>query len=132
MAYSLGIISLKLLDLFLLTIYYFTTGFYISAVIDWIAGPFDETTESKKSTLRLFVESVLYTFALIVIFYIVRNLISRIPFPFEGLYGFKHDLVKEREGDVIFVFILFLYQEYYVNKLTYLYDRITKSVNLMD
>ena len=50
------------------------------------------------------------------IFYIVRNLISRIPFPFEGAYGFKHDLVKEREGDVIFVFILFLYQEYYVNK----------------
>ena len=132
MAYSPAIIGLKLLDLFLLTVYYFTTGFYISAVIDWIAGPFDESAEAKKSTVRLFIESVLYTFALIVIFYIVRNLISRIPFPFEGVYGFKHELVKEREGDVIFVFILFLYQEYYVNKLTYLYDRITKSVNLTD
>ena len=132
MAYSPAIIGLKLLDLFLLTVYYFTTGFYISAVIDWIAGPFDESAEAKKSTVRLFIESVLYTFALIVIFYIVRNLSSRIPFPFEGVYGFKHELVKEREGDVIFVFILFLYQEYYVNKLTYLYDRITKSVNLTD
>uniref|UniRef100_A0A6C0DFN5 Uncharacterized protein n=1 Tax=viral metagenome TaxID=1070528 RepID=A0A6C0DFN5_9ZZZZ len=132
MAYSPVIIALKLLDLFLLTIYYFTSGFYISALIDWIAGPFDKQEESKKSTLRLFIESVLYTFVLIVIFYIVRNLISRIPFPFEGAYGFKHDLVKEREGDVIFVFILFLYQEYYVNKLTYLYDRITNTVNLTD
>jgi hypothetical protein len=132
MAYSPSIIALKLLDLFLLTVYYFTTGLYISAVIDWIAGPFDEQEESKKSTVRLFLESILYTFALIVIFYIVRNLISRIPFPFEGLYGFKHELVKERQGDVIFVFILFLYQEYYVNKLKYLYDRITKSLNLTD
>lgn len=126
-SYKPEIIALKFLDIFLLSGYYFIAGFFIASMIDFIIGRFSSTDDEHKPTWRLFLEAIWYTFVLLVVFYIVRNIIERIPFPFDGLYGFQHSRVKERTGDVIFVFILFYYQEYYVNKLKYLHSRLVEQ-----
>ena len=127
MAIRKEIFMLKMLDIFLLTAYYFVAAFYLATGIDSLLGKFEAKDDNSKSTFRLFLEAISYSFILLFIFYVVRNIIGMIPFPFEGVYGFKSALVKERGGDVIFVFILFFYQRYYVNKLRYLYRRIMGS-----
>jgi hypothetical protein len=130
--YRKEIIALKMVDILLLSVYYFIIGFFIATGTDYIFGKFDSQDDEKKSTLRLFFEAVLYTFILMIIFYIVRNIVERIPFPFEGVYGFRHELVKERGGDVVFVFILFFYQNYYVDKLKYLHQRLLSVAKGME
>jgi hypothetical protein len=132
MAYKPGILGLKLLDMLLLSVYYFVIGFFIASAIDWFIGKFDSSNEDSKSTLQLFAEAIFYTFCLVFVYYIVRNVVERIPFPFEGLYGFRHELVKEKSGDVVFVFVLFFYQQYYVNKLKYLHTRLQKMFHGLD
>jgi hypothetical protein len=132
MPYKPAIIGLKLLDMLVLSVYYFVIGFFIASAIDWFFGKFDSENEEKKSTLWLFIEAIFYTFCLVFVYYIVRNVVERIPFPFDGLYGFRHELVKERSGDVVFVFVLFFYQQYYVNKLKYLHTRLQHFFKSMD
>jgi hypothetical protein len=125
--YKTGIIALKFLDIFLLSGYYFIAGFFIASAIDFVIGKFSSQNDETKPTWQLFAEAIWYTFVLLVVFYIVRNIIERIPFPFDGLYGFQHSRVKERTGDVIFVFILFYYQEFYVQKLKFLHNRLVNE-----
>jgi hypothetical protein len=131
-SYKPAIIGLKLIDMLVLSVYYFVIGFFIASAIDWFFGKFDSENEDKKSTLWLFAEAIFYTFCLVFVYYIVRNVVERIPFPFDGLYGFRHELVKERSGDVVFVFVLFFYQQYYVNKLKYLHTRLQQSFKTTD
>ena len=128
-AYRPEIIGLKFLDILLLSGYYFVAGLLAATLIDFIVGKFSAEQDDKKSTLRLFIEAVFYTFGLLIVFYITRNIIERIPFPFDGLYGFKHSLVKERTGDVVFVFVLFYFQKYYVEKLQFLHNRLIGQVS---
>ena len=124
MGYSPGIITLKFFDIFLLTIYYFLMAFYMSAGLDYIMGKYESSDDKDKPTWRLLTECILFTFFILVAFYIARNLVERIPFPFEGLWGFKHERVKERGGDVVFIFLIFFYQDFFTKKLQFLYKRI--------
>ena len=122
--YKPGILLLKFFDIFLLTVYYFVLAFYISTGMDYVFGKYDSNDDEQKPTWKLLLECVIYTFALLVVFYIARNIVERIPFPYEGLWGFKSELVKERGGDVVFIFLLFFYQEYYNKKLNFLAKRL--------
>ena len=127
--YRPEIIGLKFLDIFLLSGYYFIASLLAATLIDFIAGKFSEEKDDKKSTILLLIEAIFYTFGLLIVFYIARNIIERIPFPFDGLYGFKHSLVKERSGDIVFVFVLFYFQKYYVEKLQFLHNRLVGQVS---
>lgn len=118
------ILLLKMFDIFLLTAYYFTLAFIAATTIDTFLGKYEDTEDENKSTLRLFSEAIIHTFLLLIVFYLARNLVDLIPFPFDGLYGFQHSRVKERGGDVVFVFIVFFYQDYYTKKLQTLYNRL--------
>lgn len=129
--HPLAIFGLKTLDIFLLCTYYFVIAFIIASFIDWLFGRFDVGDEEKKSTVQLFVESVLYTFVLVFMYYIARNIVERIPFPFQGVFGFQHERVKERSGDVVFVFVLFFYQNYYTDKLNFLQKRLRAGMTYL-
>ena len=125
-SYKPEIITLKFIDIFLLSGYYVIAAIFIGSFVDFIAGHFSRYEEDKKSTLQLIIETILYTFGILAVFYIVRNIIERIPFPFEGMFGFRHELVKEKSGDVVFVFILLYFQHFYTQKLRFLHDRVIK------
>jgi hypothetical protein len=122
-----AIFALKMFDILLLTAYYFIIAFFSATTIDKFLGKHEDSNDENKSTARLFIEAILHTFLLLVVYYIARNIVEFIPFPLDGLYGFQHSRVKERGGDVVFVFIIFFYQDYYVKKLQLLYTRLMKS-----
>jgi hypothetical protein len=119
-----AVVLLKMFDIFLLTAYYFVLAFFSATAIDTFLGKYEDRADEEKSTVRLFSEAIIHTFLLLIIFYLARNLVDLIPFPFDGLYGFQHSRVKERGGDVVFVFIIFFYQDYYTKKLQTLYNRL--------
>lgn len=124
MGYSPGILTLKMFDIFLLTVYYFLIAFYMSAGLDYIMGKYDSNNDKNKPTWQLLLECITFIFFIMIAFYIARNLVERIPFPFEGLWGFKHERVKERGGDVVFIFLIFFHQDFFTKKLKFLYKRI--------
>jgi hypothetical protein len=124
----LAIFGLKTLDIFLLCAYYFLFAFFMASLIDWFIGRFDTKDEDKKPTWQLLLESIVYTFVLVFSFYIARNVVELIPFPFEGAFGFQHERVKERSGDVVFIFVLFFYQNYYTDKLNFLQKRLQEWI----
>ncbi len=124
MGYRPEIITLKFIDIFLLSGYYFVAALTLSAGIDAFIGKFDRKVDEQKTTLRLLGEAILYVFVLLILFYITRNIVERIPFPMEGWFGFQHSRVKERTGDVVFVFVLFYFQNYFTEKMDFLHERI--------
>ena len=124
MGYRPEIIALKFIDIFLLSGYYFVAALTLSAGIDAFIGKFDRKVDEQKSTLRLLGEAILYVFVLLILFYITRNIVERIPFPMEGWFGFQHSRVKERTVDVVFVFVLFYFQNYFTEKMDFLHERI--------
>jgi hypothetical protein len=124
MGYRPEIIALKFIDIFLLSGYYFVAALVLTAGIDAFIGKFDRKVDEQKSTLRLLGEAILYVFVLLILFYITRNIVERIPFPMEGWFGFQHSRVKERTGDVVFVFVLFYFQKYFTEKMDFLHERI--------
>ena len=124
MGYRPEIIALKFIDIFLLCGYYFVTALALSAGVDAYIGKFDRKVDEQKSTLRLLAEAIAYVFLLLILFYITRNIVERIPFPMDGWFGFQHSRVKERTGDVVFVFVLFYFQNYFTEKMDFLHERI--------
>ncbi len=56
--------------------------------------------------------------------YFMRNFVESIPFPFEGLFGYRHDKLKERYGMVISGFIFMFYQDTFRERLTIIFKNI--------
>jgi hypothetical protein len=117
--------TVKILDIGYIAIIYFTLSFFMSTYIDKkLIGPFDKHAADSKHTLRLIAECVLHIYMVGVIAYVVRNIVERIPSPFEGLYGLEHKRVKELTNATVFVFIFLFFQQNLRDKLDYINKRI--------
>lgn len=58
-----------------------------------------------------------------VLIYVARNLIEMIPYPFNNLFGFKHERLKEIGKATAFTFVLLYFQPNLINKMRYLVTR---------
>jgi len=116
--------SIKIIDICFLTTIFFLLGTFIARLIDKVVGDFDKEKEDKKHIIRVFAESIIFVSILGIIVYVSRNLVEKIPFPLNGLYGYNHLKVKELNGGVILPFSILYFQNYLRNKLTYLFNRL--------
>lgn len=115
--------SIKVLDIGVLTVLYFVTGYIISWGIDTMYGNFYERENYNK--VQLFFEICGQIFIIGVIIYVIRNLIQLIPFPLEDIYGYKHAKVKEfHSGGVALAFGVFHAQDDIKAKLIYIFQPI--------
>lgn len=122
--FTYAIHALKILDISYLTAIYIGVGLPYSVLVNNYIGQFDPKTADKKSTARLLLEIWLHLTFITVSAYVIHNVIELIPSPFDGIDGFKHALVKERSGGVIFGFLLFFYQTTLRSKITYVIQRM--------
>ena len=114
----------KLLDIGLVTVYYFFIGFVLSALIDDQLGDFSDENYEKTSTLWIVLEIVTHLFALGIFSYVIRNVIERIPYPLEGYGGFHHIRLKEIQGGIVLSFVLLFFQKNLNDKILYLKKRV--------
>jgi hypothetical protein len=116
--------SIKILDIGYITAIYFTLGLILAKLCDKKLGKFDEKKASKKSIFQHMFELFLYLWFIGVVIYIIRNLVPLIPFPLEGVYGFKHLKVKELTSATVFSIAFMYFQVYYQNKIKYIFSKI--------
>ena len=116
--------SIKILDIGYITAIYFILGIILAKLCDKHLGKFDEKKANKKSIFQHVIELILYLWFIGVVIYIIRNLVPLIPFPLEGVYGFKHLKVKELTTATVFSISFMYFQVYYQNKIKYIFSKI--------
>jgi len=116
--------SIKILDIGYITAIYFILGIILAKLCDKYLGKFEEKKADKKSIFQHIIELSLYLWFIGVVIYIVRNLVPLIPFPLEGIYGFKHLKVKELTTATVFSISFMYFQVYYQNKIKYIFSKI--------
>ena len=113
--------SIKIFDVGILTILYFCLGYFISRSINKIYYTFEPNKNYNKGLL--FLEVCGQIFVIGIVIYLIRNIIQQIPFPLEGIYGYKHSLVKElNSGGIALGFGVFYAQENIKDKMAYIYN----------
>ncbi len=114
--------SIKMLDIGILTVLYFTLGYIFSWLINKIYYNFDPNTAPMK--FLVFLEVCGQIFVIGILVYIIRNLIGLIPFPLEGIYGYQHSRVRElTSGGIAIAFGVFYAQENIKEKLNYIFNQ---------
>ena len=113
--------SIKMLDIGLLNVIYFTVGYFVSWAINKIYYNFNPNTNPNK--VLVFLEVCTQIFIIGILIYIIRNIIGMIPFPLEGIYGFQHSKVSElTSGGISLGFGVFFAQSNITKKLDYVFD----------
>jgi len=112
---------IKIIDIAYISIIYFVAAYYLAGIVDTIFVKLFGKDYKKKSKNALLLESIAQIVTIGIIAYIVRNIISLIPFPLEGSYGYKHLLLKELTESSGFFAVFFIYFQYdFQEKLTFL------------
>ena len=130
-AYTPAFVLVKLLDIGLVTIYFFVLGLAAAKGFDAVMGEFKEENFTKVPLWRLFLEIVAQLFALGIIAYVLRNLVKLIPFPLDGVAGFHHERLKELDGGEVMALVLILFQRNLIDKVLYFVKRVL-AINLPD
>ena len=117
---------IRLLDISILGIYFMLFSIIYAVIIE---NTFIKLFHYYPDTIPyLFFQICLYASATMIMAYLIRKLISFIPFPLDGFYGYKHSRVSELKGGVIFAFSVFLLLTNFKNKLNIL---ISDKLNLI-
>jgi len=122
--YTPTFVAVKLLDIGLVTIYFFVLGLAAAKAFDAVMGDFNEDNFKDVPLWRLFLEIVAQLFALGIIAYILRNLVRLIPFPLDGVAGFHHQRLKELDGGEVMALVLILFQRNLIDKVLYFVKRV--------
>jgi hypothetical protein len=129
MAYSREFIFAKVADIGLVTFYYLSFTITASILLQLVTRVYDKYTAAKdgekaKSTVRLFFEIVANIFFIAVTLWVIRNVIERVPFPFEGLGGYQHSRLSNETMAQIGTLALILFQTSLMEKIKVFNDRL--------
>lgn len=116
-------LAVKLLDIGLVTTYYFVIGVLFAKLFDKFYGTFDSADYKHVGNARLLGEILLHLFILGIVAYALRNIVELIPFPLEGVAGFRHERLKELEGGHILAIVLILFQKNLMSKVKFFVER---------
>jgi len=116
--------SVKMLDIALLGIYFFTFGLISSIIMSYFTPKYDEKVYMKKSSIAITFEIYTTIAFFMILVYIIRKIVKKIPYPFDGVAGFKHERVRELKGAVILSLTLFALHSGFKEKVKILGEKI--------
>ena len=122
--FTAAFLATKIADIGLTGIYFFVLGIFFAKLFDVIYGKFDKNNYGKQPLFWVFLEIVGHLFLISVVAYALRNIVERIPSPFDGLAGFQHKRLKELEGGHIMAVVLVLFQKNLHDKIKYFVSRL--------
>jgi hypothetical protein len=126
----------KILDIGLVTVYYFLAAAFTSLLLDSAIGSFKEPPVKSDQTADLYVigrlclEVIAHFFLIGVIIYAMRNVVEHIPFPLEGVGGFEHKRLKEIDEAFVFIVVFMFYQKHLEHKMYFLRDQLSLLFHL--
>ncbi len=123
--------TVKVIAIIYYSIFYFIAAFLASIYTNKYQTDFNLEENKKKYkndkiiNFGVFLE-ILFYFALIgVLFYLIRKIVKRIPFPLNNVAGFDILRLSEYSGDTVMACIFFIFQTKLTNKLNYVVSLIT-------
>jgi hypothetical protein len=117
--FTLTFLGVKLFDIGYVTFLFFIFGLIFAKGFDLLYGKFNKDKYKNEPKWKLLVEIIVHVFAIGVVAYILRNIVELIPFPFEGVAGFRHSMLKELEGGHVMTIVLILFQKNLEEKVKY-------------
>ena len=123
-AFTPAFLAVKLLDIGLVTIYFFVLGLAAAKGFDAVMGEFKEENFDEVPLWQLFLQIVTQLFALGIIAYVLRNVVKLIPVPLNGVAGFQHERLKELDGGEVMALVLILFQRNLIDKVLYFVKRV--------
>jgi hypothetical protein len=124
--YSSEFVIAKVLDLGLVAFYYFMFALVFSVLLNLLTRVYEKVTQAdqQKSTLRLGFEIVANIFFVGVAFWIIRNVVERIPSPVDGLGGYQHSRLSQATTATIATLTLILFQTALTDKIREFNSRV--------
>jgi len=110
-AYTGTFLAVKLLDIGLVTVYFFVLGISVAKWFDFMNGELNVKEYQEQNSFIMFLDIIVQLFLLGVIAYVLRNMVALIPYPFEGVAGFQHNRLKELNGGPVLEFVLIFFQQ---------------------
>jgi uncharacterized membrane protein len=117
--FTLTFLGVKLFDIGYVTFLFFIFGLIFAKGFDLLYGKFNKDKYKNEPKWKLLLEIIVHVFAIGVVAYILRNIVELIPFPFEGVAGFRHSMLKELEGGHVMTIVLILFQKNLEEKVKY-------------
>ena len=118
--------GIKIIDIGYITAIYFILAMITAMILDTLFGRYNTRKADKEPFWRVLIEAICYFWLVGVLAYIARNVAELIPFPLDGVHGFKHKMVKELSVGAIFTTVLMFYSNNLQDRLRYLYSRAMK------
>lgn len=122
--FTLTFLAVKLIDIGMVTMYFFVFGLMAAKLIDKILGDFNGDDYDKIPLWQLFVEILVQLIFIGIVAYVLRNLVGLIPYPLNGVAGFNHSLLKELDGGEVLAVVLILFQRNLYDKVTYFVNKV--------
>ena len=117
--------SIKVVDIAYITTFQFILGYTVGMFIDTL---FIKVLENEDSgNARLLAEILLQVVVSVVIVWILRNIVQKIPFPLDGVSGFEHKRLKELNSPLLDI-SLFTAQRSLVKKILRVYEVVNDKV----
>lgn len=120
---------LRLVDISFLGILYLIGGIIVSSIITMFFPKYDEEVYKFKSYRNLTLEIFSTAALLCVLGYVLRNIVRKIPFPLDGLFGYQHQNRSEIRGGIIISFAIFVLLTDFRKKITMYSQRNHKFFN---
>lgn len=118
---------IKIVDIAYIFSFYALAGFFCSLFINKIFPMYTKEKYSKYSKGKLIVEICLQFATIGVMVYLIKNLFQLVPFPFDGIYGYKHSIVKEIESALPLIYTILYFQDHLKDKLFTLASKFSKN-----
>ena len=121
---------IKILDITFLGIYYLFFGIISALIINKILNVIEEKNKKhNQSNNKLFYALKIFvrTSLVMISAYSMRNIIRRVPFILDGLFGYQHLRLKEMNGGVIIAFSIIALQPQFREDINIIVKSFKKS-----
>ena len=125
--HELVVRSIKMLDIGWAMIAYFLMANLSVKTLQEVTGPYDQEASEKEETWKVLGRVCLRMWVYGVIAYASRNLFQLVPWPFEGVVGYKHLRVKEVLNSAVFISCVLSYDGHLQSEVMLLKKRLRMS-----
>lgn len=125
---EISIRSLKLLDMLYLIVIYFILAIFIAFIMIKLGGSYDQKVDEEKTLFRLSVEIIIMIWLSLILGYILRNIVEKLPSPFDSIHGFEHNKLKELHSISSYAITIILLTSIYNTKFNYFTERLYRGI----
>jgi hypothetical protein len=101
-----GFYTVKITAIFLLSVLYFVVGSVLSILLNEMVP--DENLHELSTPYLIVLLSLIFG-SIGVVFYVLRNMVKRMPFFLDGYYGFQYAMLREATGGLIIGYTMYAY-----------------------